>query len=158
MKAYSSQNYSFEDAAHLLRRAGFGGTPAEVEELRKLGPKMGMVQSPSSNSIFQTAKANGALFFPLLCGLFVVHLIFAAFLPPMEDELYYWAWAQSLQKSYYDHPPMVAYLIRASTAVWGNNTVSASCWNRAGSIQSSTNRSATIFAAAELDCRRTVCR
>jgi uncharacterized protein (DUF1800 family) len=40
MKAYSSQNYSFEDAAHLLRRAGFGGTPAEVEELRKLGPKL----------------------------------------------------------------------------------------------------------------------
>ena len=40
MKAYSSQNYSFEDAAHLLRRAGFGGTPAEVEDLRKLGPKL----------------------------------------------------------------------------------------------------------------------
>jgi uncharacterized protein (DUF1800 family) len=40
MKAYSSQNYSFEDAAHLLRRAGFGGTPTEVNELRKLGPKL----------------------------------------------------------------------------------------------------------------------
>jgi uncharacterized protein (DUF1800 family) len=40
MKAYSNKEYSFEDAAHLLRRAGFGGTPAEVEELRKLGPKL----------------------------------------------------------------------------------------------------------------------
>jgi uncharacterized protein (DUF1800 family) len=39
MKAYSS-NYSFEDAAHLLRRAGFGCTPAEVEAMRKLGPKL----------------------------------------------------------------------------------------------------------------------
>jgi uncharacterized protein (DUF1800 family) len=40
MKAYSSKDYSFEDAAHLLRRAGFGGTPDQVEELRKLGPKL----------------------------------------------------------------------------------------------------------------------
>ena len=40
MKAYSSKEYSFEDAAHLLRRAGFGGAPAEVEALRKLGPKL----------------------------------------------------------------------------------------------------------------------
>ena len=40
MKAYSSKEYSFEDAAHLLRRAGFGGTPDQVEELRKLGPKL----------------------------------------------------------------------------------------------------------------------
>jgi uncharacterized protein (DUF1800 family) len=40
MKAYSSKDYSFEDAAHLLRRAGFGGTPAEIEDLRKLGPKL----------------------------------------------------------------------------------------------------------------------
>jgi uncharacterized protein (DUF1800 family) len=40
MKAYSSKDYSFEDAAHLLRRAGFGGTPTQVEELRKLGPKL----------------------------------------------------------------------------------------------------------------------
>jgi uncharacterized protein (DUF1800 family) len=40
MKAYSSKEYSFEDAAHLLRRAGFGGTPTEIEELRKLGPKL----------------------------------------------------------------------------------------------------------------------
>ena len=40
MKAYSSKEYSFEDAAHLLRRAGFGGMPTEVEELRKLGPKL----------------------------------------------------------------------------------------------------------------------
>ena len=40
MQAYSSQNYSFEDAAHLLRRAGFGGTPTEIEGLRALGPKL----------------------------------------------------------------------------------------------------------------------
>ena len=38
MKPYNPANYSFEDAAHLYRRMGFGGTPQEIEALRKLGP------------------------------------------------------------------------------------------------------------------------
>jgi 4-amino-4-deoxy-L-arabinose transferase-like glycosyltransferase len=40
---------------------------------------------------------------------------------PAEDELYYWAWSQSLKGSYFDHPPLVAYLIRISTTIFGNN-------------------------------------
>jgi uncharacterized protein (DUF1800 family) len=39
MKPYQPKNYSFEDAAHLLRRAGFGGTPEEIGQLQALGPK-----------------------------------------------------------------------------------------------------------------------
>src|SRR5512139_562060 len=31
--------WSFEAAAHLLNRAGFGGTPAEIEALRRRGPE-----------------------------------------------------------------------------------------------------------------------
>ena len=50
----------------------------------------------------------------------VVSLILAAILPPADDELYYWCWAKDLQFSYYDHPPMVAYLIRASTEIFGD--------------------------------------
>ena len=38
MKPYTPANYSFEDAAHLSRRMGFGGTVQEIETLRKLGP------------------------------------------------------------------------------------------------------------------------
>jgi uncharacterized protein (DUF1800 family) len=33
-----ASKWNFSTAAHLLRRAGFGGAPAEVEELVKLGP------------------------------------------------------------------------------------------------------------------------
>lgn len=50
-----------------------------------------------------------------------VHLILAGTLPPTEDELYYWSWAQKLGPSFYDHPPMVALLIRFSTAIFGNS-------------------------------------
>ncbi len=40
MKPYQPKTYSFEDAAHLMRRAGFGGTPEQIEELRRLGPQL----------------------------------------------------------------------------------------------------------------------
>lgn len=59
--------------------------------------------------------------FPVCLALTVFHLCLSVYLPPSEDELYYWAWAQSLQLSYFDHPPMVAYLIAFSTAIFGNN-------------------------------------
>jgi hypothetical protein len=45
----------------------------------------------------------------------------AAWLPPLDDELYYWCWSQQLQFSYFDHPPLIAYLIRGSTALFGNS-------------------------------------
>lgn len=55
-----------------------------------------------------------------LAAITLAHLLMAAWLAPCEDELYYWAWSQHLQASYYDHPPMVAYSIRASTAFLGD--------------------------------------
>ena len=45
-----------------------------------------------------------------------------AFLPFYSDETYYWIWSKKLALSYFDHPPMVAGLIKATTlfgdAVW----------------------------------------
>ncbi|WP_168201760.1 glycosyltransferase family 39 protein [Phreatobacter aquaticus] len=37
------------------------------------------------------------------------------------DEAYYWIWSRNLALGYFDHPPMVAVLIRASTAVFGDS-------------------------------------
>jgi 4-amino-4-deoxy-L-arabinose transferase-like glycosyltransferase len=48
-------------------------------------------------------------------------LALAAAVPPFDDELYYWCWSQNLQLSYYDHPPLVAYLIRLSTELLGQS-------------------------------------
>ncbi len=31
------------------------------------------------------------------------------------DETYYWVWSQKLSLSYFDHPPMVAYMIKMTT-------------------------------------------
>jgi 4-amino-4-deoxy-L-arabinose transferase-like glycosyltransferase len=56
----------------------------------------------------------------LIAGLLAVYLVLAAVLPAADDEVYYWSWARPLQFSYYDHPPLTAYMIRVSTAVFGD--------------------------------------
>lgn len=56
----------------------------------------------------------------LVLAVFAAYCALATFVPPFDDEFYYWCWSESLQLSYYDHPPMTAYLIRAATAVFGN--------------------------------------
>ena len=39
LKPVSSSRWNYTAAAHLLNRAGFGGTPAEIEKLAALGPQ-----------------------------------------------------------------------------------------------------------------------
>ena len=56
----------------------------------------------------------------LLAALAPLYLALAAVVPPADDELYYWCWSQRLQWSYYDHPAMTAYMIRAATSVFGD--------------------------------------
>lgn len=42
----------------------------------------------------------------------VIKLCLAFFIPFFADEAYYWVWSQNLQLSYFDHPPMVAWLFK----------------------------------------------
>ena len=45
----------------------------------------------------------------------LVRCAVAYFLEFGNDEVYYWTYAQHLQWNYFDHPPMVALLIRLGT-------------------------------------------
>src|SRR4030095_7415746 len=40
--------------------------------------------------------------------------------PVLPQEAYYWTYAKHLDLSYFDHPPMVAWLIAAGTAAFGD--------------------------------------
>jgi 4-amino-4-deoxy-L-arabinose transferase-like glycosyltransferase len=51
----------------------------------------------------------------------VVLLITSFFIIPTTDTYYYWTWSKNLQLSYYDGPPMIAYLIWVTTHLFGNN-------------------------------------
>src|SRR3954462_5260844 len=56
----------------------------------------------------------------MILALVALRLIAAAFTPITFDEAYYWMWSKSLAGGYYDHPPMVAYVIRAGTMIAGD--------------------------------------
>src|ERR1051325_3077980 len=47
----------------------------------------------------------------------VVRLAFAALIPVFPDEAYYWDWSRRLAAGYFDHPPRIAFVIRAGSVV-----------------------------------------
>src|SRR5882724_13501001 len=56
----------------------------------------------------------------IVLALVALRLVAAAFTPITFDEAYYWMWSKSLAGGYYDHPPMVAFVIRLGTMVAGD--------------------------------------
>jgi dolichol-phosphate mannosyltransferase len=55
----------------------------------------------------------------LIAYAFVLRLVYAGSVEMMPEETYYWNYSRHLDFGYLDHPPMVAWLIRAATAVFG---------------------------------------
>ncbi len=55
-----------------------------------------------------------------VAALVVFRLIAAAVTPLTFDEAYYWTWAKHLSGGYYDHPPMVAVVIRLGIMIAGD--------------------------------------
>lgn len=53
-------------------------------------------------------------------ALVLLRLAFAAVTPLTFDEAYYWTWSKHLAGGYYDHPPMVALVIRLGTLIAGD--------------------------------------
>ncbi|MBP2161687.1 MULTISPECIES: glycosyltransferase family 39 protein [Asticcacaulis] len=74
------------------------------------------------SEILQRLKAIPYL--PILIGLTVLRLITASVSGLVPDEAYYWLWAQHPSAGYYDHPPMVAWWITVSTAIFGHSPFS----------------------------------
>ena len=55
-----------------------------------------------------------------IAALVVLRLVAAAVTPLTFDEAYYWMWSKHLAGGYYDHPPMVAVVIRLGTLIGGD--------------------------------------
>jgi hypothetical protein len=53
-------------------------------------------------------------------ALVALRLVAAAWTPLTFDEAYYWTWSKHLAGGYYDHPPMVAVVIRLGTLIAGD--------------------------------------
>ena len=55
-----------------------------------------------------------------ILALVALRLVAAAWTPLTFDEAYYWMWSKHLAGGYYDHPPMVAIVIRLGTMIAGD--------------------------------------
>lgn len=73
------------------------------------------------------------LLFGIITGSFFLRVLYAGSFELLQEEAYYWNYAQHLDYGYLDHPPMVALLIKLGTAVFGNSEFSIRvgailCW------------------------------
>ena len=55
-----------------------------------------------------------------LLGILLLRLAVAAAVPLVPDEAYYWTWSRQLAGGYFDHPPVIAWLIAGGTALLGD--------------------------------------
>ncbi|MBO9636132.1 MAG: glycosyltransferase family 39 protein [Chitinophagaceae bacterium] len=62
-------------------------------------------------------KHHSFLFF---LGWLTINIVQAGFTELIDDEAYYWVYSQFPAWGYFDHPPMIAMLIRAGYGIFGN--------------------------------------
>lgn len=60
-------------------------------------------------------------FWILLIASLLIRLMAISNVPLIPEEAYYWMYAKNLQLSYYDHPPMVAWVIGLGTFLFGDS-------------------------------------
>ena len=58
-----------------------------------------------------------------VAGLSLIRLIFATKFDLRVDEAYYWTWVREYVVSYLDHPPLIVWLLRLSTSVFGDTNL-----------------------------------
>lgn len=68
-----------------------------------------------------TVPRRSLMYFVLLLALaFILRMVAMGSVPLIPEEAYYWMYAEHPNLSYYDHPPMVAWVIGLGTAVFGD--------------------------------------
>jgi len=58
--------------------------------------------------------------FALVAASLALHAFLAGLLPLSPQEAYYWQWSRHLDLSYFDHPPLAAWTIHLTTALFGD--------------------------------------
>jgi len=78
-----------------------------------------MNETPQSQKIVPDRLAGLWLFWVLAAGVLVLRLLYAASLQLVPDEAYYWVWSRHPALGYFDHPPMIAYIMWLGTRAAG---------------------------------------
>lgn len=95
-------------------------------------------------TIADSRLARGAAI--TVTALVLLRLVVAALTPLTFDEAYYWTWSKNLAGGFYDHPPMVAFVIRLGTMIAGDTEFGV----RVVSILLALPMSWAVYRAAEI--------
>ncbi len=76
--------------------------------------------APSADSTTNPARGLTAFAAALSLVLLALRLFAGSKGPLFFDEAYYWQWSTNLQAGYFDHPPLIAWFIRAGTLIFGD--------------------------------------
>ncbi len=87
-------------------------------------------------------QAASVAILALVLAMVVLRCLVARHMELETDEAYYWLWSRHLAISYFDHPPLIAYLIRLGTALFGNSVFGV----RSMAIVAMVAASALVFA------------
>lgn len=59
----------------------------------------------------------------LIAAMTLLRIVYASGIELRTDEAYYWTWSKEASLSFLDHPPMIAWFIRLSTAIFGDTVL-----------------------------------
>jgi dolichol-phosphate mannosyltransferase len=135
------------------RHAGEAVQPLEKADALLAGtsaqdPHPTEVEKMAGVSVPTRASRERLLWFVIavLIVLTIAKLWFAAHAELLPEEAYYWTYLQHPALSYFDHPPMVAWVIGAGTWLWGDCELGV----RFGTILLSLGSSFWLFVLARL--------
>src|ERR1700742_5354698 len=94
----------------MVGRGRGGGTDGRLLELRPVEPLY------LAHALVREQRG----YLISIAVLIFLRFVAGAVLPLSADEAYYWLWSKHLAAGYFDHPPAIAWLIGAGTALFGD--------------------------------------
>jgi dolichol-phosphate mannosyltransferase len=95
------------------------GWPPQVAIVLVVALGLAVTLPGFSYAASEAAKRPWRLAIGLIAYAVVLRLVYAGSVEMMPEEAYYWSYSRHLDFGYLDHPPMVAWLIRLGTALFG---------------------------------------
>ena len=77
--------------------------------------------------LFTRDVKTDCIAYSLMGGIFIVRFIYIGSMNLVADEAYYWDWSRHPAFGYFDHPPMVAWLIFAFVKLLGATPLGVKC-------------------------------
>lgn len=93
------------------------GWPAQISILFAVAAGLAVTMPGISHALGASSERTLALY--LIAYAFALRLVYLGSAELMPEEAYYWNYSRHLDLSYLDHPPMVAWLIRLGTSIFG---------------------------------------